>query len=196
MVGVMALIATSFKRTFTSMLQVPGLQYSVPLSSRASKETPGHSQASLDQSFVGSLLLSPGSWCAKFWFVPSKSLLPQSCGSSVIKSHWPPKSNSLGVLSPAPWEFSVPLLDPQAGKPAVGPRTFATVQELLWYNCSAVCASSARWLCGGINGDLLLEDLCCLPHLPGLLQPAPLSLRQATADPRLHRRPSNTPRQV
>ena len=32
--------------------------------------------------------------------VPSKSLLPQSCGSSVIRSHWPPKSNSLGVLSP------------------------------------------------------------------------------------------------
>ena len=24
---------------------------------------------------------------------------PKSCGSSVIKSHWPPKSNSLGVLS-------------------------------------------------------------------------------------------------
>ena len=28
------------------------------------------------------------------------SLFPQSCGCSVIKSHWPSKSNSLGVLSP------------------------------------------------------------------------------------------------
>ena len=28
-------------------------------------ETPGHSQASLGQSLVGSLLLSPGSWCAQ-----------------------------------------------------------------------------------------------------------------------------------
>jgi len=28
-------------------------------------ETPGHSQASLAQSFVGSLLLSPGSWCTQ-----------------------------------------------------------------------------------------------------------------------------------
>ena len=28
------------------------------------------------------------------------SLFPQSCGSSIIKSHWPQKSNSLGVLSP------------------------------------------------------------------------------------------------
>ena len=36
----------------------------------------------------------------KVLFVPSKSLFPQSCGSSVIKSHWPPMSNCLGVLSP------------------------------------------------------------------------------------------------
>ena len=93
------------------------------------------------------------------------------------------------------WGLSILLLTPQVGISIVGPRTFATVQELLWYNCSAVCGSSARWLCGGINGDLLQEDLCCTPHLPGLLQPEPLSLRQATADPCLHRRPSNTQRQ-
>ena len=64
-------------------------------------ETTGHSQASLGQSLVGTLLLSPGSWCAQgFLLVPSKSLFPQSCGSSVIKSHWPPKSNSMWILSP------------------------------------------------------------------------------------------------
>ena len=40
------------------------------------------SQASLGQSLVGSLHLSPGSWCAQVLFVPSKSLSPQSCGSS------------------------------------------------------------------------------------------------------------------
>ena len=62
-------------------------------------ETPGNSQTSLTQSLVGTLLLSPGFWCMQVLFVPSKSLFPQSCGSSVIKSHWPPKSNSLGVLS-------------------------------------------------------------------------------------------------
>ena len=28
-------------------------------------ETPGHSQASLAQSLVGTLLLSPGSWCTQ-----------------------------------------------------------------------------------------------------------------------------------
>ena len=88
------------------------------------------------------------------------------------------------------------MLDPQAGKPVVVPTTFATVQGLLWYNCSAVYGSSAQWLCGGVNGDLLQEDLSCTPHLPGLLQPETLSLRQAAADPCLHRRPSNTQRQV
>ena len=45
-----------------------------------------------------SFLLGPGAH--KVLFVPSKSLLPQSCVSYVIKSHWPPKSNSLGVLIP------------------------------------------------------------------------------------------------
>ena len=39
-------------------------------------ETPGHSQVSLGQSFVGSLLLSPGSWCSQGFFVPSKNLFP------------------------------------------------------------------------------------------------------------------------
>ena len=62
--------------------------------------TPGHSQASLGQSLLGSLLLSPGSWLHKVLFVPSKNLFPQFCVSSVIKSHCPPKSSSLGVLSP------------------------------------------------------------------------------------------------
>ena len=42
-------------------------------------ETPGHSQASLGQSLVGPLLLSPGSGAHKVLFVPSKSLFPQSC---------------------------------------------------------------------------------------------------------------------
>ena len=63
-------------------------------------ETPGHAQASLDRSLVGSLLLSPGSWCTQgFVCALQESLFPQSCGSSVIKSHWPSKSKSLGILS-------------------------------------------------------------------------------------------------
>ena len=36
-----------------------------------------------------------------FFFCPlQEPLLPQSCGRSVIKSHWPSKSDSLRILSP------------------------------------------------------------------------------------------------
>ena len=115
-----------------------------------------------------------------FFFVPSKSLFPQSCGGSVIKSQWP--------SSQIPWGFSVPLPDPQVGKSAVGPGTFAVVRELLWCNCSLVCGLSAWGLHRGINDDLLQEDLCHILCLQGLRQAEPLSPWQATADQTLQGR--------
>ena len=118
-------------------------------------ETSWHSWASLGRC-LGilwghcSFLLDTG--VHKVLFVPSKSLFIQSFISSVIKSHWPPKSNSLGALSP--------FARSQVGKSVVGPRTFLTVWEFLWYNCSAVCSLSAQSPYGGVNGDLLQEGLC------------------------------------
>ena len=50
-------------------------------------ETPGHSQASLDQWLVGSLLLSPGSWCAQVSVCALQESISQSCvrsGGSVM----------------------------------------------------------------------------------------------------------------
>ena len=119
--------------------------------------------------------------------MPASCRSQDCCGSSVIKSHWPSKSNTLGVLCSLP--------DFQVGKSVVGPRTFPEVQELLWYNCSSVCRSSARQLYGGANGDLLQEDLCHTPCLLGVLQPEPLS-PQVTANLCFYRRHSNTQRQV
>ena len=100
-------MATSFKRTYASTLQILGLLYSVPL-------TPGQATVNLCLSwkfldthrqawlnflwYYCSFLLGLGAH--RVLFVPSRSLFPQSCGSSVIKSHWPSKSNSLGLLSP------------------------------------------------------------------------------------------------
>ena len=60
-------------------------------------DTPGQAWASLLWGHC-SFFLGPG--VHKVLFVPSKSLLPQSCVSSLIKSHWPSKSNSLMGLSP------------------------------------------------------------------------------------------------
>ena len=97
MAGVMAVMANSFKRTYarTVVFSAPDpmadlCQPTCPL------ETPRQSQAGLTQSLVGTLHLSPGSWCAQ----TVCALFPQSYGSSAIKSHWPPKSNSLRVLCP------------------------------------------------------------------------------------------------
>ena len=78
----------------------------------------------------------------------------------------------------------------------MGPRTFLTVWEFLWYNCSAVCWSSAWRVYGGANGNLLQEGLCHALGDPGLLQPESLSLQPVTADLWLRRRHSNTQRQI
>ena len=66
MVEVMKIMATSSKRSraHTATLSDPDLaagqhQLTPP------PETPGHSQASLSQSLVGSLVLSPESWCTQ-----------------------------------------------------------------------------------------------------------------------------------
>ena len=70
MVEVMKVMATSFKRSHahTAALSAPnpaaGHHRPMPL-----PETPGHSWASLHQSLVGSLLLSPGSCAYKVLFV-------------------------------------------------------------------------------------------------------------------------------
>ena len=42
-------------------------------------ETPGHSQAGLGQSLVGSLLLSPGSWCTQASVCAHQQFVSQSC---------------------------------------------------------------------------------------------------------------------
>ena len=80
MVEVMKLMATSFKRSHarSTALSAPdpaaGHCQPIPL-----LETLSHAQASLGQSPVGPLLLSPGSWCTRVLFVPSKSLFPILC---------------------------------------------------------------------------------------------------------------------
>ena len=81
MVEVMKIMVTSFKRSHacTATLSAPnpaaGHHQPTPL-----PETPGHSQASLGQSLVGSLLLSPGSWCTQgFVCALQESVSPVLC---------------------------------------------------------------------------------------------------------------------
>ena len=77
MVEVMKIMVTSFKRSHacTAILSAPnpaaGHDQPMPL-----LETPGDSQACLCQSLVGSLLLSPGSWCTSFCLCPPRVYFP------------------------------------------------------------------------------------------------------------------------
>ena len=81
MVEVIKIMVTSFKRSHghTATLSAPnpaaGHHQPTPL-----LETPGHSQASLGQSLGGSLLFSPGSWCAQsFVCALQESVCPVLC---------------------------------------------------------------------------------------------------------------------
>ena len=81
MVEVMKIIATSFKR---SHARIATLSAANPAAGRRQPtpllESPGHSWASLGQSFVGSLLLSPGSWCTQgFVCTLQESVSPVLC---------------------------------------------------------------------------------------------------------------------
>ena len=83
MVEVMKIMGTSFRTSHacTTTLGAPspaaGHQRPTPL-----PETPGHLWASLDQSLVGSLLLSPGSWCTQVSVCAFQESVSQSCVSS------------------------------------------------------------------------------------------------------------------
>ena len=83
MVEVMKIMVTSFKRSHahTATLNAPD-----PATDHCRLTPPGHSQASLGQSLVGSLLLSPGSWCTRFCCALQESISQSyvSSGSSVV----------------------------------------------------------------------------------------------------------------
>ena len=80
MVAVMKIMFPSFKRPHagTAALSAPdpaaGPSQPMPL-----PETPGHSQANLDQSLAGPLLLSPGFWYAQVFICALESVSPVLC---------------------------------------------------------------------------------------------------------------------
>ena len=83
MVEVMKIMVTSFKRSHAHAATLsapnPAADHHQPTSLL---ETPGHSWTSLGQSLVGSLLLSPVSWCTQGSVCALQGLFSQSCVSS------------------------------------------------------------------------------------------------------------------
>ena len=95
-----------------------------PLTAHPLQEALRHLQEGLARAPVGPLLLFLGPGAHRVCLCPPEWSLcfAQSCGSPVIKSHWPSQSGSLGIpsLLPGPW----------AGKPDVGPRVFTAITDL------------------------------------------------------------------
>ena len=139
MVEVMKIMVTSFKRPHAHTVLLSALDPAAGLHQPMSPlEIAGHNKQVWVSLFWGHCFFLLGSGAQKFLFVHSKSLFP--------------------------WGFSVLSPDPQVGKSVVGPTAFTTVLELLCYNCSPVCGSSAQQLYSGMNGDLFQEDLCHTCH--------------------------------
>ena len=82
-------MVNSFKRSHacTATLSAPN-PAAGPRQPTPPLETPGHSLASLGQSLVGSLLLSPGSWCQQGSVCALQVSVSQSCVSSGSSMAW------------------------------------------------------------------------------------------------------------
>ena len=133
MVEVMKIMVTSFKRSHacTATLSAPnpaaGHHQPTPL-----LETPGHSRASLGQSLVVSLLLSPG--VHKVLFVPSKSLFSQSCVSS--------GSSMVGLMATSSKRA---YATPRSTAPRPLPLQQSTADPYLHRRCSNTVLSQSLW---------------------------------------------------
>ena len=100
MVEVMKIKATSFKKSHacTATLRAPNPAAGPGRPTPPQRLLDTHRQVWVSLLW-GHCSFLPGPGAHNLLFMHSNSLFPQSCGSSVIKFHWPPKSNSLGILS-------------------------------------------------------------------------------------------------
>ena len=103
-----------------------------PPPTHASLETPGHSRASLGQSLVGSLLLSPGSWCTRFCCALQESI-SQSCVSS--------GSSMVGLMETSS-KRAYAILTPRAPVPAADNCQHVPPQETLKHSSVSLSVGS------------------------------------------------------
>ena len=103
-------------------------------------ETPGHSWASLGQSLVGSLLLSPGSWCSQVLCVCVCVRLPRVCFQSCVSSG----SSMVGLMAASSKRaYATPRSTaPRAPAPVAVHWWPVPLQETLKHNSVSVSVGS------------------------------------------------------
>ena len=105
----------------------------------------------------------------------------------LVQAFW---SEGLAVWKPVSCWWAVPFsVNPQSSCLLMG-KSLLPSYSLAWGSPVLESAGSMVGL------KVTSKSIYCNTCLPGLLLPVPLSLRWATAIPCLHRRPSNTQRQV
>ena len=140
MVEVMKIMVTSFRRSHacTATLSAPNpvADHHRP---RPLPETPGHLQASLGQSLVGSLLLSPGPWCTSFCLCPPRVYFPALC------KFWQLYGGG-GLVATSPKRaYAIPrAAAPRAPAPAAGHCWPVPPQEKLKHSSISVSVGSQR----------------------------------------------------
>ena len=97
-------------------------------------ETPGHSWASLGQSLVGSLLLSPGSWCKQSSVCALQQSISQSCVSS--------GSSMVGLMVTSSKRAHA---IPKSAVPRALPLWQSTADPYLHQRCSNIVLSQSLW---------------------------------------------------
>ena len=181
MVELMKIMAASFNRSHAcaSALSAPdpapGHHRPTPL-----LETPEHSRASLGQCLLGSLLLSPGSWCAKcFVYSLQESVFPDLC-----KLWWFCGGINGDLLQEGLCHSQVCCTQSPSccGSPLLTHTTRTTAGDTQTQFWLSLCGVSGSWcthgfvcalqesvspvLCkflqlyDGVNGDFLQEGLC------------------------------------
>ena len=107
-------------------------------------ETPGHSRASLGQSLVGSLLLSPGSWCAQGSVCALQESVSQSCASS--------GSSIVGLMDTSSKRaYAIPRCCTQSPCPCGSPLlAHASKGDTQTQFCLSLCGVSGSWCTQGL----------------------------------------------
>ena len=138
-------------------------------------ETPGHSWASLGQSLVGSLLLSPGSWYAQGSVCALQVSFPQSCISS--------GSSVLGLMAASSKRaYAIPKsAAPRAPAPAAVPCWPVPPQDTLRHSSVSVSVGSLGPGAHKLNLEKAEEPEIKLPTSVGSLKKQESSRKTSTS---------------
>ena len=152
-------MVTSFKisHAHTTTLSAPNPAQG-PCKPMPLPKIPGHSHASRGQSLVGSLLLSPGSWCAQGFVCALQVLFPQA--------HVCSGGSMMGLMATSSKRaYATPSsAAPRAPAPAAVHCRPTTPQETLKHSCLSPCGVSGSWCAQG-----MFEPSACLWWVWGLI---------------------------